>query len=169
MIVTDDPRPTAQNVLYIAQPLTSEPARWAILCLENTPGSNDSLSKTLEFSDLCNTNLSEQVDDSPCEEACMVHLQLLECFVILKGRVTKWAHLRGIDQGMAWQAYVKLAALRFFRWFRSADSSAIETLLPPLGKLAKHQTVKVVALKQIRCLNGLALFYVESCVLCSIL
>jgi hypothetical protein len=98
----------------------------------------NSTSDLSTISRLSEGNAPEHDHDTPSEACCVVHLQLLSSFVTLRGRVEKWGQSRAIDPDAAWQAFVKLAVVRFTHWFRSAKFSDIETSLPPLGELARH-------------------------------
>ena len=73
--------------------------------------------------------------EPPNESFCAVHLQLLDSFVILRERAEKWASSCADDPDATWQAFVRLAVVRFSHWFHSATLAAIETSLPPLGML----------------------------------
>lgn len=75
----------------------------------------------------------------PSVEHCAIHLRLLELIVDLRDRLKEWgaAGKDGDVEDDVWQIFVKLAVLRFARWFQTAAPSviAMESSVPPLDML----------------------------------
>ncbi|KAK1749752.1 hypothetical protein QBC47DRAFT_395263 [Echria macrotheca] len=72
----------------------------------------------------------------PTVEDCITHLRLLETFVVLGERVREWAHgSAGEDADASWKMFVRLAVLRFQRWFCLVSNDALQASLPPLDVL----------------------------------
>ncbi|KAK0616431.1 hypothetical protein B0T14DRAFT_482668 [Immersiella caudata] len=77
------------------------------------------------------------LDGVPTAEFCAIHLQLLELFADLRGRVEEWGRNSGMGAEEVWETFVKLAVARFTCWFQHASRSTIEmeTSVPPLDVL----------------------------------
>ncbi|KAK3291528.1 uncharacterized protein B0H64DRAFT_409216 [Chaetomium fimeti] len=74
-------------------------------------------------------------EEPPTVDACFSHLRLLEAFVILRDEVRGLAWSCHADQDAGWEAFVRLAASRFNRWFATAGDTVMQTSLPPLDVL----------------------------------
>ncbi|KAK4097052.1 hypothetical protein N658DRAFT_400638, partial [Parathielavia hyrcaniae] len=73
----------------------------------------------------------------PSVEHCVTHLQVLDLFVDLRGRVEGWGASSGAVADVVWQDFVKFAVARFTHWFRTARRPVVEmeASVPPLDVL----------------------------------
>jgi len=116
--------------------------------------------------DMLFTSLGEEVTGDvrlPTAAQCAAHLELLDAFVILKSKVTRWGQSRGFEPEASWQMFVKLAVVRFTTWIRSVDPCSMKDSLPPLGMYRQFlMRWKANGAHERRHINGLALLHAQS-------